>query len=166
MCVESVDMSHDTMCGEFDVNALVAKPPKFRVDFKQCSDTMTADSGASCSIIDDNTFRQKFKGTYLEKCSADKLNAYGGSRTVTIGCFTATIKSGKQSTSDLFYIVKGNGGNILSVKASQKLGLFAVGGHVVNTAEVNIFPTVFEGIGKLKEFEVKLHIDDNVPPVA
>ena len=28
------------------------------------------------------------------------------------------------------------------------------------------FPAVFEGIGKLKEFEVKLHIDDNVPPVA
>ena len=127
---------------------------------------MTADSGASCSIIDENTFRQKFKGTHLEKCSADKLNAYGGSRIVTIGCFTATIKSGKQSTSDLFYVVKGNGGNILSVKASQKLGLLTVAGHVVNTAEVKNFPTVFEGIGKLKEFEVKLHIDDNVPPVA
>ena len=28
------------------------------------------------------------------------------------------------------------------------------------------YPTVFEGIGKLNEFEVKLHIDDNVPPVA
>ena len=94
MCVESVNMSHDTMCGEFDVNALVAKPPKFRVDFKQCSVTMTADSGASCSIIDENTFRQKFKGTNLEKCSAHKLNAYGGSRIVTIGCFTATIKVG------------------------------------------------------------------------
>ena len=52
-----VDMSHDTMCGEFDVNALVPKPPKFRVHFKQCSVTMTADSGASCSIIDENTFR-------------------------------------------------------------------------------------------------------------
>ena len=166
VCVESVDMSHATMCGEFDVNALVAKPPKFRVHFKQCSVTMTADSGASCSIIYENTFRQKFKGTHLEKCSADKLNAYGGSRTVTIGCFTATIKSGIQSTSDLFYVVKGNGGNILSMKASQKLGLLTVAGHVVNTAEVKHFPTVFEGIGKLKEFEVKLHIDDNVPPVA
>ena len=67
--LESVDMSHDTMCGEFpaerkiisdkecDVNVLVAKPPKFRVGFKQCSVTMTADSGASCSIIDGNTFR-------------------------------------------------------------------------------------------------------------
>ena len=69
VCVESVDMSHDTMCGEFpderklisdkecDVYALVAKPPKFRVGFKQCSVTMTADSGASCSIIVENTFR-------------------------------------------------------------------------------------------------------------
>ena len=37
---------------------------------------------------------------------------------------------------------------------------------MVNTAEVTHFPAVFEGIGKLKEFEVKLHIDDNVPPVA
>ena len=52
VCVQSVDMSHDTMCGEFpderklisdmecDVNALVAKPPNFRVDFKQCSVTI------------------------------------------------------------------------------------------------------------------------------
>ena len=178
VCVESVDMSHDTMCGESpderklisnkecDVNALVAKPPKFSVGFKQCSVTMTADSGASCSIIDENIFRQKFKGTHLEKCSTDKLNAYGGSRIVTIGRFTATIHSGTQSTSDLFYVVQGNCGNILSVKSSQKLGLLTVAGHVVNTAEVTNYPTVFKGIGKLKEFKVKLHIDENIPPVA
>ena len=112
----------------------MVKPPKFKVGFKQCSVTMTADSGASCSVIDDNTFRHKFKGTHLEKCSADNLNAYDGSHIVTIGCFTATIKSGtKKSTSHLFH-VKGHCGNILSVKSSQKLGLLTVAGHVVNTA--------------------------------
>ena len=28
------------------------------------------------------------------------------------------------------------------------------------------YPTVFKGIGKLKNNQVKLHINDNVPPVA
>ena len=36
----------------------------------------------------------------------------------------------------------------------------------MNTADVTNYPNVFEGIGKLKEFKVKLHIDENVPPVA
>ena len=144
----------------------MAKPPKFRVGFKQCSVTMTEDSGASCSIIDGNTFRQRFKGIHLEKCSTDKLNAYDGSRIVTIGRFIATIHSGTQTTIDLFYVVQGNCGNILSVKSSQKLGLLTVAGHVVNPAEVTNYPTVFEGIGELKEFEVKLHIDENIHPVA
>ena len=112
MCVEN---DHDdTACGEnaysdntvcesqlgsdhnVNVNPLVAKPPKFKVEFKDCSVTMMADSGASCSITDEKTFENKFKGIQLEKCSTDKLNAYGGSRIVTIGCFTATIKCGKQ----------------------------------------------------------------------
>ena len=105
---------------------------------------MVADSGASCSIIDEKTFENKFKAIQLEKCSTDKLNTYGGSHIVTIGCFTATIKCGKQTASDMFYVVKGNYGNILSVKLSQKLGLLTVAGHVVNTAEVTKYPTVFE----------------------
>ena len=50
----------------------------------------------------------------------------------------------------MFYVVKGNCGKILSVKSSQKLGLLTVAEHVVNTAEVTKYPTVFEGIGKLK----------------
>ena len=28
------------------------------------------------------------------------------------------------------------------------------------------YPTVFKGVGKLKNYQVKLHISDNVPPVA
>ena len=142
VCVENdhdtvcVENNHDdTACGEkaytvcesqlgsdhyVKANALVVKPPKFKVGFKDCSVTMVADSGASCSIIDEKTFKNKFKGIQLEKCSTDKLNVYGGSCIVTTGCFTATIKCGKQTASDMFYVVKGNCGNILSVKLSQK----------------------------------------------
>ena len=31
---------------------------------------------------------------------------------------------------------------------------------------LNKYPTVFKGVGKLKNNQVKLDIDDNVPPVA
>ena len=65
MCGESPDECKLISDKECDVSALVVKPPKFRVGFKQCSVTMTADSSTSCSIIDENTFRQKFKSTTL-----------------------------------------------------------------------------------------------------
>ena len=60
----------------FMVDGHVAKPPKFNVQFDECSVTMIADSGASCSIIDEKTFKCKFNHTKLEKCCADMLNAY------------------------------------------------------------------------------------------
>ena len=46
-----------------------------KVEFKDCSVTMMADSGSSCSIIDEKTFEIKFTVIQLEKCSTDKLKA-------------------------------------------------------------------------------------------
>lgn len=51
---------------------------------------MMADSGASCSLIDERMHENKFKGIELQMCH-DKLNAYDGALIVTIGIFHSTI---------------------------------------------------------------------------
>lgn len=164
------DVCESSIHGVYN-STFVAKPPKFKIEFEKCSVMMTADSGASCSLIDESTFQNKFKSVRLETCH-DKLNAYGGTRIVTIGKFHSTIVCGKKTASDVFYVVKGNCGCLLSVNVSQKLGLIQVADHVVHNVgntecpEVKKYPKVFEGIGRLKNFEVKLHINEAIPPVA
>ena len=56
-CVGSVEGANCTF---------IAKPPKFKIEFEKCSVMMTADMGASCSIIVERTYANKFKG--VKKC--------------------------------------------------------------------------------------------------
>ena len=61
----------------------------------------------------------------------------------------------------------------MSYKTAVQLGLLSVSSDVLNSVVTNDvndivgrFPNVFKGIGELKGFTVKLHIDENVEPVA
>ena len=80
------------------------------------------------------------------------------------------------------YVVKGNNICLLSYDTATNLGLVTV--HVQQITSTNIleaneqkrplsfphvlqkYPNIFNGIGQLKNFKLKLHIDKTVPPVA
>ena len=58
---------------------------------------------------------------------------------------------------------------------SPKLGLLTIAHTVFNNVNatesvadlyISKHPELFEGVGKLKGYQVKLHIDQSVPPVA
>ena len=78
----------------------------------------------------------------------------------------------------------GKAATLLGRKASELLGVFRVGVSI-NSCDVKSddmenlaspidrrallrtkFPKVFQGLGKLKGYQLKLHIDENVQPVA
>ena len=80
-----------------------------------------------------------------------------------------------------FYITRDKAATLLGRDTSELLGVL----RVVNTCELKHdaprdtakqanrkaglkakFPKVFEGLGKLKDYQLKLHIDENVQPVA
>jgi len=83
------------------------------------------------------------------------------------------VKSSYDSISAQLLVVKGENGNLLSYHTAQKLGLIAV---YVNTATIadsdknspellkEEFKSLFGGIGKVQNKEVKLHIDPDVAP--
>ena len=72
-----------------------------------------------------------------------------------------------------FTVVKGSGRLLLGKNTAEKLGVLRVGPDVCSLttegSDADIrekYREVFTGVGKLKDFQLKLHIKDDVTPVA
>ena len=70
------------------------------------------------------------------------------------------------------YVLEGSAGSLLSYNTANDLGLIKLSVNATNgkpfasdTLKAH-FPKLFNGIGCLRNFEVKLHIDEPIPPVA
>ena len=69
-----------------------------------------------------------------------------------------------------FHIIAGTGKPLIGHKTATDLGLLYIG--MLNTLDVNTdsiissFKDIFTGLGKLKDFQLELHIDESVQPVA
>jgi len=209
------DICPDPISGQL-VNH-ISKLPKFRVSVHDIDIAMMADSGATCSTIDELTYNNKLKDIKLDTANT-RLNPYGGGIAIRpIGKFKCTVKCNetKKQCTEVFYVVPGQCVGLLSCQTSQKLGLIKIAKHVMSVDNVNqasgqsdnqkagstqkgnkhnvnqasgqsdnqkagsthmIYPVadqfiskhpeLVQGIGKMGDFEVKLHIDQNVQPVA
>ena len=73
-----------------------------------------------------------------------------------------------------FVMVKGNGRTLLGRKTAEVLSLLRIGPFQANSVgdgqlEGDIkekYKHLFSGVGLLKDYELKLHIDESVKPVA
>ncbi len=136
---------------------------------------MLIDTGASINIIDEKTFAYitQFKPISLQRAHT-KLFAYGSKQQLPIlGKFDIVVESKKQITVVCIHVVKGNSGSLLSYQTASELNMITLHvNKVTSTSSVSSddieqkYPDIYNGISKLKEFEVKLHIDKQVPPVA
>ena len=96
------------------------------------------------------------------------------------GKFEATLKLKAKITMSTIHIVKGSSGCLLSYKTASASGLviFNVQAHpsclviVIaprpskHEAQLEEYDSIFDGISQLKDFKVKLHIDNLVITVA
>ena len=89
-----------------------------------------------------------------------------------MGKFEATFACPTGSTTSQFHVIKGNFGCLLSYQTASALGLIMTNinklqpEYTGHEQLLKKYAHLFDGIGTLKNFEVKLHIDENVPPVA
>ena len=140
------------------------------------------DSGATCNIVDHATWESlKQKGVKCQsrKCEK-KLFAYGQTKPIeVVGTFESELyceKSGEKCV-DEFTVVEGHGKALLGKDTAEKLNVLRVGppsspqaysitseGNSVDI--VKNFADVFSGVGKLKDYQLKLHINKDVKPVA
>ena len=140
------------------------------------------DSGATCNIVDRATWESlKQKGVKCQsrKCEK-KLFAYGQTKPIeVVGTFESELyceESGEKCV-DEFTVVEGSGKALLGKDTAEKLNVLRVGppsspqaysitseGNSVDI--VKNFADVFSGVGKLKDYQLKLHINKDVKPVA
>jgi hypothetical protein len=134
---------------------------------------MVIDSGASTNVIDKHLWKD-LKKKHI-KCTSrkttKKLYAYGSTTPLTvIGTFTAEVNVADRHVTTEFTVIDGKGEPLLGRKTATELGVLKlqIPEQFVNsvTDRVSRHKVLFQGIGKLKEYQMKLHIDPQVRPVA
>lgn len=132
------------------------------------------DSGATANIIDDTSY-DKLKLSCKLQPSIAKIYPYGSSTALPLrGEFKATVHSKMRTIKEAtFYVIQGNYGSLLSRQTATELGLLKIvnsmsaeAGSPTQSQLLHEYQDLFQGIGKLKDFQVKLHIDDSVQPVV
>lgn len=130
-----------------------------------------ADSGASVNIMSESDYNDMPSKTPLRTTQA-KVFAYGHDPLKVIGTFTATVESKSRTAEIEFHVVTGGGKSLLSWNTSQMLALLKIVQAMEKTEQndtpkiVDEYSDLFNGLGKLKGYQVRLHIDESVPPVA
>lgn len=150
-----------------------SKQPSITVQLGGVSAEMIIDSGASCNVIDKSTW-EILKNKRIQcqsQRSSKRLFSYGSQTPMNvIGTFLATISVGSKSEEAEFIVVEEKGQALLGRETALKLGVLKLGPDVqVNTVSDSIFTEysdVFQGLGKLKDFQLEIPIDKEVTPVA
>ena len=132
-----------------------------------CVVKMVIDSGASTNIVDKgvwNDLKQQKIVRVSKKCDK-KLYAYGSKKPLKVlGIFSVLTKVAE------FVVIDGEGEALLGRETALQLGVLKLGAPVytVQSKEVIMsdYKGVFDGVGKLKDYQVKLHVNPDVPPVA
>ena len=137
------------------------------------------DSGASCNVMGQQTWELlKQKGINCEsRKSAKELFAYGGTEPLpTLGTFTAdvTLAGFENGSNADFVVVEGDGRTLLGRETAEVLNLLRIGPFQTKSVDGGRsdgdvrekYKHLFSGVGLLKGYELKLHIDESVKPVA
>ena len=149
--------------------------PTTNINVDGLSIAVVIDSGATVNIVDRDTY---YKLRALENVeimpSNIRLFTYGSKIPLNIlGTITVTVEfAGKQVPAQFVVVNNGGTGCLLGHKSATQLDLLHITNSVSTQSEdISLkvsakFPKVFEGVGKLKDFQQTIHVDPTIQPVA
>ena len=142
--------------------------PTFVVTLDGTPIKLTADSGASVNILDEKDFVKLQPKQRLSPTTTKIMSYHGSTPLPVLGKLTLLAEHDSNQAYTDFYVIAGCSGSLLSWETSTQLHLINVVQHVqVATSPLaKEYSDLFRGLGKLKNFSVKLHIDKTVTPVA
>ena len=149
-----------------------SKHPLFNVIIQGTPLTIMVDSGSSINILDERDYNQLSPRPSLKQTHIKIYPYQTETHIPVLGQFTSNITSGTAHRTETFYVVKGTSVSLLSWRTSTDLELLKVvkpiKHHDTPTVEqlVTQYQDLFQGLGKLKDYQVQLHIDEGVTPVA
>lgn len=173
-CLPTSDVPDDDDSYAFTATNGDAPISTFHILIENKSVDAIVDSGASCNLISHEVFQSLYGGVvpilpcskqiypYLAPHALDLV----GSCTLNVCVPQTNVKRSAE-----FCIVPGRAATLLGRELSESLGILQVG-VTVNTIpdKKGLFrakyPSVFQGLGKLKGFQLKLHINPTVKPLA
>ena len=154
-----------------------SKVPMVVVKVNNVDIEMIVDTGASTDIVDETAFELiNHDNSITLQDSSKRLLAYGSNNQLASrGKFHGTISFQNQKCDTVLHVLKGNHGSLLSYKTATALGILHIQvNHVTDQSSPCLppgtlptkYPSLFQGIGKIKGVEVKLHIDETITPIA
>ena len=131
------------------------------------------DSGSDCNIVGRGLWtdlkRQKIKCE--SRKTSQTIFPYASKQPLKVlGHFDATVISGTNKVETEFVVVDYESDTLLGRTTAEALGLLKIGYQVNSCTEDYTelcmkYSELFDGVGLLKDHEVQLSIDTNVPPV-
>ena len=141
--------------------------------------SMLVDSGAQSTVLGERKFNNLVKSGLKAKLQPEerKLRVYGNGYLPVVGKFEASIECNGRKIMETILMTRGEGRCLLESPVAKRLQVLKVGpelGDVANVYSVDSgidgivdrFPNVFSGVGKFSGYQLKLHIDPEVKPVA
>ena len=144
-----------------------SKVPITSIEVNDVTVQMMIDTGASTDIIDEATYEliNQSHTVQLEPDTSQMVLSHSWR------CWENIKVKDKQKVTT-FHILKGANGSLLSYSTARDLGLVNIELNNVTVTDTTTLEKltkeyqVFQGVGKLKNYKVKLHIDKTVIPVA
>ena len=149
---------------------------KFELKVNDCPVKMLIDSGTTVNLLDSAAFDNLLNKPFVKKLNT-KIFPYVSTTPLKLrGSFYSKLTHKDRSIDAKFYVVEGNYGSLLRKDSATRIDLLRIGpensfplntSSTPNTVEgiVSKHLSVFSGVGKLKNFQVKIHIDPTVTPV-
>ena len=169
----------------FNVGATTAstatshKSPRVEICIGNAPTTAIIDSGASCNLLGSNHLKKlqsKGLSTSLRPCHKD-LYAYGSTTTLPLlGQFTAPTTVHNRTVDTTFVVINGPGDILLRRESAEQFEVItfrnSLAANAVSADDefrcslLRQYPSVLEGVGKLRDYQATIHIDDTVIPIA
>jgi len=149
-----------------------ANTPTFPVTVNGTMLNVIIDSGASVNILDTPNFNKLYPKPLLSPSKTKVYPFQSNHPLTTKGEFITTITAGDNKTTGKFIVINGNGGTLLSRKTAEQLNILRIGppqtiNSISNSPQpsTDTFQNVFKGLGKMRDIQIKLHIDSKIPPI-
>ena len=129
---------------------------------------MEVDTGSSVSLVSQSTFRKLWPERKLSECNY-RLRSYAEEPIKVLGCMEVEVKYKGQEVRLPLIVVEGSGPTLLGRSWLENVVLDWHEIRHLSTSSLqdvlNKYPDVFrEGLGTLKNFEAKIHVDTNATP--
>ena len=133
------------------------------INIEEKSVSMIVDSGSSCNILPEATFR-KMPGLKLRSCNS-RVYAYASRSPLEVmgSCeVRMSVQGGGEVDAAQLLVVKGDHAALLGRKTAEELGVLRVGlaadvyftGGLTKNKLREIYPQAFTGLGKLKNYQL------------